>query len=344
MQAISCKRLDLALVEPTVALATSLGIETVTSFITGYPEESAEDQAATLDLAARLTARPGGMTTSQLHLLTPEPGTALMAQYGGQLRFDGQPTDFNFPLLEPGDVALTEGDRELFATYHYYPTVLPRERHVFATAAFATLRTIARSVLRYLLRAYDGRLALLLDDADAWRQSQGIAASPIDEEFFVSFLAARFGAGHHLVSLVRYAGAICRVRSAAQGRPAPERAGPVGAGGRGLALRLGRYSEILTGIHDCPRLLRKIEGCAAAKLIDDRRAGRRTCLLVKACPENDEIATFELDPATRRLLGKFERPKRYVKFRRESAAAGERAWSWSDIRNLCESGFLEPVA
>src|SRR5262249_51823777 len=156
-------------------------------FITGYPEEEAADQDATLDLAARLTARPDAMTTAQLHLLTPEPGTALTAQYGAQMRFDGAPTDFDFPLLEADDVALTAADPELFANYHHCPTALPRERHVFATSAFAALRALARPVLRYLLRAYDGRLSVLLQRADAWRRSQGLAASAVDARFFVEF-------------------------------------------------------------------------------------------------------------------------------------------------------------
>ena len=59
MQAISRKRLDLDLVEPTLDITSRLGMRTVTSFITGYPEEEKEDQDSTLNLAARLLCRPG---------------------------------------------------------------------------------------------------------------------------------------------------------------------------------------------------------------------------------------------------------------------------------------------
>ena len=46
MQAISRKRLDLDLVEPTLDVTSRLRIRTVTSFITGYPEEEKEDRTA----------------------------------------------------------------------------------------------------------------------------------------------------------------------------------------------------------------------------------------------------------------------------------------------------------
>jgi radical SAM superfamily enzyme YgiQ (UPF0313 family) len=340
MQEISGKRLDIDLVEPTVALAARLGMETTTSFITGYPEEETADQAATLDLAGRLALRPDGKTTGQLHMLTPEPGTALMAQYGDQMQFDGHLTDYNFPLLEPGDEEMVARAPDLFANYHYYPTVLPRERHILAIACFDVLRDLSRPIVRYLFRGYEGRVSVLIDAVDSWRRACGTAEAPIDAGLFVAFAAARFGRSHHLVSLLRYAAAIHRVRIAAKGGGASSLKPR-----RQACLRLGRCSEILVDVHNCPALLATIEREEAIDWLDDRRSGTLTCLLLQANRATDEIATFEIDGAVAKLLGKFAEPMSYNKFRREVARGGAgAAWTWPDLRELCEEGVLETAA
>ena len=59
------------------------------SFITGYPEETREDQAATLDLMATCFVRRKTPLNVQLHLLTPEPGTELLQQYRDSIAYDG---------------------------------------------------------------------------------------------------------------------------------------------------------------------------------------------------------------------------------------------------------------
>ncbi|HEU5322898.1 MAG TPA: radical SAM protein, partial [Methylomirabilota bacterium] len=103
MQKLVQKRQDLSLVEPTLDTAHRLGLFSTVSMITGYPQEEAADQAATLDLAGRCVFRDPGEILVQLHLLTPEPGTQLLAERAGALEYDGHITDFNFPTLEPDD-------------------------------------------------------------------------------------------------------------------------------------------------------------------------------------------------------------------------------------------------
>ena len=340
MQALSCKRLDLELVEPTIALAAQLGMATTTSFITGYPEEEAADQAATLDLLGRLALRADGKTMGQLHMLAPEPGTALIAQYGSRLQFDGQLIDFNIPLLDAADETMVAQNPKLFPNYHYYPTMLPRERHLFVIASFNSLHSIARVVARYCLRAFDSRLSLMSDAADAWRRSQGIAASAVDMEFFIAFMAASFGRSHHLVSLLRYATSILGVRLAAKSHRVA-----TGILQRDSELRLARCSQILTDIHDCPALLARITRTPDDALLEEQETGGLTCLLIKADSASDEIATFKLDRDTATALAKFQKLKRYTEFRRETMKNGATAaWSWSDIRQLCADGVLELAA
>ncbi len=207
MQRISRKNLDLALVDPRLATSTRLGLETTASFITGYPEEELADQAATLDFAARLACARGTLTDAQIHLLTPEPGTQLMTQYGDRLRYDGHVSDFNLPHLDPGDDALIAGEPALFGNHHYYPSVLPRERHVFVSSAWLALFGLGRPVLGYALRAFEGRLSAFVDAAFAWHASSEPAGPAVDLARLTAFVQTRFGAHHHLTSLFRYAAA-----------------------------------------------------------------------------------------------------------------------------------------
>ena len=80
MQKIAKKHLDLGIFDPTLDVTQKLGMSATVSFITGYPEETREDQVATLDLMAScfLPARRRSPLNVQLHLLTPEPGTELL--------------------------------------------------------------------------------------------------------------------------------------------------------------------------------------------------------------------------------------------------------------------------
>jgi radical SAM superfamily enzyme YgiQ (UPF0313 family) len=187
MQAISRKRLDLDLVEPTLDITSRLGMRTVTSFITGYPEEEKEDQDSTLDLAARLLCRPGRLNESQIHLMVPEPGTQLIAEYGRQLCYDGYITDFNFPWLESDDRSLLVGDPVIFANHHYFRSRLPRDRHVFVTSAWRALRKAGRTVMVDVLRAF-GTLSTFMDEAYAWRATRPDSAGPVSIEDIVAFL------------------------------------------------------------------------------------------------------------------------------------------------------------
>lgn len=189
MQVISRKRLDLDLVEPTLDITSRLGIRTVTSFITGYPEEEKEDQDSTVNLAARLLCRPNRLNESQLHLLVPEPGTQLTAKYGKQLFYDGYITDFNFPWLESDDRSLLVGDPVIFANHHYFPSRLPWDRHVFVTSAWTALRKAGRTVIVYVLRAFNGSLSTFMDEAYGWwRATRPDSAGAVSVEDIVAFL------------------------------------------------------------------------------------------------------------------------------------------------------------
>lgn len=335
LQRISRKRLDIGLVEPTLGRVRELGMKATASLITGYPEEEADDQAATLDFAGRLHMPPHTDVNVQLHLLTPEPGTALMEQYGGRLQFDGHISDFNLPMLEEDDATLLARNPDLFGNHHFFPTVLPRERHVFVTSAWSALRGLGRDALRYLLMPYDGRLSHLVDELDAWRlQQEGPAA--IDAAMITAFLAQRFGRTHHLVSLCRYAWAIDRLTDTDEG--------PRGLPRADEPLMLSPQVELLAAIHR-PKTLVALLSRHGDTLAANRLAGPRVNLLMKAEGKSRKPRTFEIDQEVLALLECFRRPQAYAGCRQLLAAAGASFIpSWSDIRDLCADGTLTAIA
>ena len=335
MQAISRKRLDVELVEPTLDLACELGMTATASFITGYPEEEAADQATTLDFAGRLHMPPHTNVSVQLHLLTPEPGTALMEQYGNVLQFDGHVSDFNFPMLEPDDTALLEKNPDLFGNHHFFPTVLPRERHVFVTLAWRALGSLSGDVVRYLLTAFEGRLSRFLDSVDAWRGSLKTVSSPIDPSFLTAFLAARFGKHHHLVSLCRYGWATLDRPSDTTDEP-----GALPIQHSHARLMLSRRIELLADIHR-PKTLAAILSRRPDTIVSDRSARPLVCLLVKAEGPAGKTVTFEIDRVMLAFLERYRQPKTYAQLRCEMLAAGNSDIPcWSDICELCDDGVL----
>jgi radical SAM superfamily enzyme YgiQ (UPF0313 family) len=201
MQKICKKRLDLALVAPILGAAAQLGIDTTASFITGYPEEQAEDQDDTLDLIGR---HYGPRCLTQLHILAPEPGTPMFDDHGSEILYDGYGGPFNAGLVGPDDEAIVLGHPDLFQTYYYYPAELPRARHVFAVEALDRLRRAGPLVVDYVLRSpspsYDGRLSRLLAELRAFT-----AGAPPEPQQVVAYMAATFGGQHHVTSLFRFA-------------------------------------------------------------------------------------------------------------------------------------------
>lgn len=349
MQRISQKRLDLALVDPMLDESTRLGMKTTASFITGYPEEELDDQAATLDFAARLACRRGTLTDSQIHLLTPEPGTQLMARYGDGLRYDGHVSDFNFPHLDPRDDELIARDPAIFANHHYFPSVLPRERHVFVSSAWVALFDLGRPVLGYALRWFDGRLSVFLDEAFAWHARTAPRSWNVDLALLSAFVSARFGERHHLASLFRYAVATTEAsRSAAQ---PPAEAFAVDRDPQETPLVLVSGAVVLRGVHECVGLLERIASDAADAAFDDASAGARGDLLLVPRPaepgrrDRGTVVTYQIDAATADLLERFRQPKSYWACCAEIAdePAG-RFPDWHDLQGLRELGVLRTAA
>lgn len=293
MQRICAKRLDLALVEPTLRRAGQLGIEATASFITGYPEETQADLDDTLDLIGRLH-RPHCLT--QLHLLAPEPGTPLFDQHRHELRFDGISGPYNTELLIEADHARVVSDTEVFSTYHHYPGVLPREQHRFAAEATATLRRLGPIVLDYLLRGFGHRLSRLVRD---W---QSIDTRPGDEGL-IAFLGRRYGVAHHLLSITRYALAVHEGGGERDG-PAPS-----ASFDPALRYRLNDRVRLLLDLHDCEQVLAAVRASPPkAGLLEDFRFIDRRSYLVHAAGAANRCWT--IDSGVAAILELFDAPRR----------------------------------
>ena len=151
LQELVKKRLDIDLLVPTLTYAKTLGLDVTTSFITGFPDETTSDLEATLECLERCHRVSPTTTQLQLHLLTPEPGTALHATNGNQLLYDGHITDFNFPTLDEDESALLQANPDIFMNHHFYRTKLPRNLVVGITSIFPYLCALGGSLLQAIL-------------------------------------------------------------------------------------------------------------------------------------------------------------------------------------------------
>jgi radical SAM superfamily enzyme YgiQ (UPF0313 family) len=297
MQEVVRKRLDLELFFPTLAHTHSLGMRATASFITGYPEEEQEDQDRTLDLIGSCFYECPEHLMVQLHLLTPEPGTRLAAEFREELEYDGHISDFNFPTLEADDADAMRLDPEVFVNHHYYRSRVPRERHILATSVYPVLYKLGFPVLRYLLSDYEHRLSLLIAHLAEWAREQG-ESRPYGADFLCRFMASAWGEEHHLTSLVRYMVTADQLRlpdSPASGAP------------NGGSYVVSSAVAVLRDLHDCPAMLSAI--WSGAPVSRSASSDRHHYLLLLNRSDERTVRNFKLNDATVELIEGFRRPR-----------------------------------
>jgi radical SAM superfamily enzyme YgiQ (UPF0313 family) len=303
MQQIAKKRLDLSLVEPMLAVAEDLGIESTASFITGYPEEQEQDQAETLDLLGRCF---GPSCLPQLHMLAPEPGTPMFEEFGDRMEYDGYAGPYNAFLVGRDDERLVNEHRDIFSTYHYYPAAMPRAHHIFAVEAVDVLRRVGPVILKYLLRVYGGELSRLVFALRYWTESNGRCGKP-DAELIQDYVCHRFGPDHHLTSLFRYL--LCARGTVGEQRLSPESVESQAAVFDPLLpYQLGSHVRVLADIHDCGFLIERIENePAGAYLLDESETGERGACLLSITEET--ATSHQVDAGVDAMLDFFRQPR-----------------------------------
>ncbi len=155
LQELVKKRLDISLLGPTLTNAKEVGINVTTSFITGFPDETLSDLEATLDCLDRCHRISPTTTCLQLHLLTPEPGTALYEENKGRLLYDGHISDFNFPALAGDESEMLRGNPDVFMNHHFYETRLPRKTILGITSIFPCLCALGGPLLRVAIECLE---------------------------------------------------------------------------------------------------------------------------------------------------------------------------------------------
>lgn len=292
MQEIARKRLDVDLVEPTLAITEQLGIRSTASFITGYHEELETDLADTLDLLGRCV---GPSCITQLHMLAPEPGTPMFAEYRDQMEYDGYAGPYNAFHVAPEDTQFVLDHRDIFSTYYYYPAALPRWQYKFAVEAVDSLRHLGPIILKYLLRAFEQRLSRLVFAMRDWAEAQGRNALP-DTDFVEEFIRSRFGPEHHLTSLTRYALHLPKDTSSEVAAVAfdPDQ-----------QYQLDTNVRLLTGMHDCEALIERIrqDSNGASLFTESELSDRVTYVLTSSA------IAYRIDPDLQALLSLFEQPR-----------------------------------
>lgn len=329
MQKISDKHMDLGLVEPVLDTTGRVGMSAVVSMITGFPEETADDQAATLDMLGDCMRRSPDLVSLQLHLLTPEPGTLLYDQRRGSLAYDGHITDFNFPTLEPDDAEVMRALPELFMTHHYYETELPRERHVFVERAFLLLSELGFHLVRRMARDVGGRLSALVD---AMHACLGDDADELCPDAVVEFARRTWGPDDPVTSAVRYVTLANALRSSAL-RPPPAE--------QWSGYRVGRTAALLTDIHAVQPLLAALADDPRA--LDRDRAGtaNRTLVLFVEPARPNEVRCFETEGVVALLLDWLDRPRSERAVEDWAHQFGANAPVVGDlVRRLCELGVV----
>lgn len=299
MQKISKKHLDLALFDPILASTQACGMSATASFITGYPEETEADQAATLDMIGACFTRDTTPLNVQLHLLTPEPGTELLAQHRAAIAYDGHVSDFNFPSLEADDGRVIERHPDVFINHHYFPAVLSRGRHIFVTTAYQAFHALGFPLLRYILQRFDGRFSSLIDAAEKRARPTGEHAV-CTHETLLDFFIGSFGARHHMTGLVRYvlrAAELRRRASFDMGETVNATSAP--DSGR---YRLSRRAFVLKDLPDCPAILDHLSGNQRHALPRRLLRNRYNFLVWLPAGQADVIENFALNDASASVL------------------------------------------
>jgi hypothetical protein len=350
MQKLSQKRLDLSLFYPTLDATERLGMTETVSFITGYPQEEKADQDATLDMIGSCFYRETPPHYVQLHLLTPEPGTHLLTEFGRGMAYDGYVTDFNFPTLEPDDAAVMRDNADIFVNHHYFESALSRHRHIFVTSLYGILYRLGPLVLTRLLDRYDRRLSRFADAMESWLEARGLEPS-VREDALCDFCMETWGPGDWLTSLVRYKAAGIGLASSV--RPGRHPAALVGAAASwqpdaGGAYRLSARATVLHDLHDCPEILDRLSqahrAARAAEIPSDLRYRRGPYLLL-AEEESDLLRNFELDESSAAVIEAFRQARRV---RQVAATLARVGTDPGAVRALCGElvrlGVLEPAS
>jgi radical SAM superfamily enzyme YgiQ (UPF0313 family) len=337
LQELVKKRLDINLLQPTLRYAKELGLNVTTSFITGFPSETFSDLEATLDCLDSCLRISPTTTSLQLHLLTPEPGTALYEENKNQLLYDGHISDFNFPPLGDDESALLRGSPDIFMNHHFYRTKLPRETFVSVTTMFVCLGALGGPLLQAVMECLELTLSSLVFTIRSRCEKNDITYQRVFRELLL--LINERGAGHRLIRrLVEYALAHLRARhsgSAIKIQPAPNWSEGVICIARGVTLFRKTF--------DIPSALDRIHNRVGAWRSISTRSTAQNFIVYRGQTGSCESKALQVGDNIRLILELLTKPRRRKWILRKFSAAYADAAS-NAIDDLLERGVLQVCA
>ncbi len=337
LQELVRKRLDINLLQPTLRYAKEFGINVTTSFITGFPSETFSDLEATLDCLDSCLRISPTTTSLQLHLLTPEPGTALYEENKNQLLYDGHISDFNFPTLAEDESALLRGNPEIFMNHHFYRTKLPRERFVGVTTVFAYLGALGGPLLQAVMECLEMTLSSLLFTILSRCEKNGVTYQRAFGELLLLINERR--AGCRLIRrLVDYAFAHLRARhsgSAINMKPAPN-------GSKG-GICIAHGATLFRNSFDIPSAFDRIQDRVGAWRTISTRSTAHNFVVYRSQTDGCESKALQVGDNIGIILELLIKPRRKRWILRKFPAAAAEAAS-NAIDDLLERGVLRVCA
>lgn len=116
------KKLNLDDAVNTLRLAWSKGIAVTASLIVGFPFETIDDLAETVNLVFRLRSWRPKLKCVQVHMFAPLAGTELTDEFFNDLLYDGFVTDItSINHLTSWEKQEIQQDRKIFSSFYYIP-------------------------------------------------------------------------------------------------------------------------------------------------------------------------------------------------------------------------------
>jgi radical SAM superfamily enzyme YgiQ (UPF0313 family) len=144
VQKLIGKNLDISKTRRTIEAAVASGIRVKTSFIVGFPWETADDLQDTLSLHKHFLDI--GVEASQVFLLSPLPKTQITTQYASQLRFDpyqfARATGLKYVRNDKIDRMIRQYPQIFSSFYYVNPEFLSRREVLLAADAANALSAL----------------------------------------------------------------------------------------------------------------------------------------------------------------------------------------------------------
>jgi radical SAM superfamily enzyme YgiQ (UPF0313 family) len=164
MQRSINKHLNLGKAEPTLKYALEMGLGFTVSCIIGFPDETRSDLEMTLRFLLRWSGIDG--VNTQIHLLAPQSGTAIMEKFGKRIQHDAWFPDaayFN-KRQSSSELRFVKENPEICPQGYYFPNAQIRRNELLAIREYVKLLLgVLPGMGPYLLRIGKPIVDLILE-------------------------------------------------------------------------------------------------------------------------------------------------------------------------------------